>query len=184
MGCFLFWKEMPLCVLHFPGHWKMQLCKCNSTRYVPKASSYTTKSMSAWRMDSFYSKTCISWFQSASGHSHLLWENLDWPAADRETKQQAVLTLVLCAIRTICKYDVVVQHSKRSTTESMNSCLEVPDLTSPSQCVSLNELMCNVWYLSWRQEVAYEIHHERKQGKVSCSPDALKPPRSIMSPLT
>jgi hypothetical protein len=66
------------------------------------------------------------------------------PAADRETKQQAVLTLVLCAIRTICKYDVVVQHSKRSTTEAMNSCLEVPDLTSPSQCVSLNELMSNV----------------------------------------
>jgi len=66
------------------------------------------------------------------------------PAAARETKQQAALTLVLCAIRTICKYDVVVQHSKRYTTESMNSCLEVPDLTSPSQCVALNELMCNV----------------------------------------
>jgi len=65
----------------------------------------------------------------------------------------------------------------------MNSCLEAPDLTSPSQCVSLNELMCNVWYLSWSQEVAYEIHHERKQGKVSCSPDALKPPRMAFATL-
>ncbi len=86
MGCFLFWKEMPLCVLHFPGHWKMQLCKCNSTRYVPKASSYTTKWMSAWRLDSFYSKTCISWFQSASGHSHLFWENLDWASGRQGNK--------------------------------------------------------------------------------------------------
>jgi len=41
-------------------------------------------------------------------------------AADRETKKQALLTLVLCAITTPCKYDVVVQHSKRYTTESMN----------------------------------------------------------------
>jgi hypothetical protein len=66
------------------------------------------------------------------------------PAADRETKKQAALTLVLCAITTICKYDVVVQHSKRYTTEPMNSCLEVPDLTSLSQCVSLKELMSYV----------------------------------------
>ncbi len=58
------------------------------------------------------------------------------PAADRETKKQAVLTLVPCAITTICNYDAVVQHSKRYTTESMNSGLEVPDLTSLSQCAT------------------------------------------------